>query len=194
MMTSNIVLSSFLSLCFYSLLTIGSLCLTFGQSAVCLTVSVSLSTSLWLLYFVSACLCVYSFSVSLSLSLYVSHILFKSFLFPLSSFPFPLSPPFLALSVTPTTVSHAIVSSILLFNLPLNCFWYLCFALRYCGSGPPPVMMSTTNRMSVVFITDSSVAYEGFTASYVAVNASTCKCWVQDTLNINCLVLLQLRF
>ena len=174
-MTSNIVLSSSLSLHAFTLYL--QLAVFVSHSGSLLSVSLSLSPSLLLCGSSTSSLsvCVYILSLSLCLSLYVSHIIFKYFLFPLSSF--------LALSVTPTTVSHVIVSSILLFNLPLNCFWYLCFAIRYCGSGPPPVMMSTSNRMSVVFITDSSVAYEGFTASYIAVNASTCKCCVQDTLN-----------
>ncbi|XP_041458355.1 cubilin-like [Lytechinus variegatus] len=44
---------------------------------------------------------------------------------------------------------------------------------RYCGATPPPVMMSSSNQMTVLFVSDSSVAFEGFTASYVAVNTST---------------------
>ncbi|XP_053408750.1 cubilin-like isoform X2 [Mercenaria mercenaria] len=44
---------------------------------------------------------------------------------------------------------------------------------RYCGSSMPPVATSTNNMMTVQFISDASVATEGFSASYVALNAST---------------------
>lgn len=44
---------------------------------------------------------------------------------------------------------------------------------RYCGGTPPPVLVSESNQMSVVFRTDSSIASDGFTASYAAVNTST---------------------
>ncbi|XP_033761795.1 cubilin-like [Pecten maximus] len=44
---------------------------------------------------------------------------------------------------------------------------------RYCGNTIPPSMTSTGNVMTVTFTADSSIAYEGFTASYVSLNAST---------------------
>ncbi|XP_072174323.1 cubilin-like [Diadema setosum] len=47
------------------------------------------------------------------------------------------------------------------------------FLGRYCGSTPPHALTSTTNRMSVVFSTDGSIALDGFTASYIAADAST---------------------
>ncbi|XP_021357124.1 cubilin-like [Mizuhopecten yessoensis] len=44
---------------------------------------------------------------------------------------------------------------------------------RYCGQTIPPSMTSTDNVMTITFRSDSSVAHEGFTASYVTLNAST---------------------
>ncbi|KAL3836256.1 hypothetical protein ACJMK2_021695 [Sinanodonta woodiana] len=44
---------------------------------------------------------------------------------------------------------------------------------RYCGSMYPPTLTSTNNVMVVLFVSDSSLAHEGFSASYVALNAST---------------------
>ncbi|XP_071787824.1 cubilin-like isoform X2 [Asterias amurensis] len=44
---------------------------------------------------------------------------------------------------------------------------------RYCGSSPPPILTTTGNMMTVIFHTDSSIAREGFTASYVALDATT---------------------
>lgn len=55
-----------------------------------------------------------------------------------------------------------------------NGFSPLCF--RYCGSTIPPVVTSTNNVLTVLFISDTSVANEGFTASYVGLNATTCMC------------------
>ncbi|KAK3572019.1 hypothetical protein QTP86_022249 [Hemibagrus guttatus] len=44
---------------------------------------------------------------------------------------------------------------------------------RYCGRSVPPSLTSTDNLMTVLFVTDSSTATEGFAASYVSINAST---------------------
>ncbi|XP_063777593.1 cubilin [Pseudophryne corroboree] len=44
---------------------------------------------------------------------------------------------------------------------------------RYCGRSIPPSMTSSDNRMVVLFVTDSSTALEGFSASYISINAST---------------------
>ncbi|XP_071156308.1 cubilin-like isoform X2 [Mytilus edulis] len=44
---------------------------------------------------------------------------------------------------------------------------------RKCGSTIPPVLTSSDNVMTVVFASDNSIAHEGFSASYVALNAST---------------------
>ncbi|XP_069122184.1 cubilin-like [Argopecten irradians] len=44
---------------------------------------------------------------------------------------------------------------------------------RFCGRTIPPSVTSSGNVMTVTFKADSSIAYEGFTASYVALNAST---------------------
>lgn len=43
---------------------------------------------------------------------------------------------------------------------------------KYCGTDTPPVLTSTGNLMTVVFHSDSSVALDGFTANYVALNSS----------------------
>ncbi|XP_060075561.1 cubilin-like [Ylistrum balloti] len=44
---------------------------------------------------------------------------------------------------------------------------------RYCGRMTPPSVTSTSNVMTITFSADSSIAHEGFTASYVTLNAST---------------------
>ena len=44
---------------------------------------------------------------------------------------------------------------------------------RYCGTPLPPSVTSVGDTVTVVFRSDSSVAAEGFTLSYVTVNAST---------------------
>ncbi len=44
---------------------------------------------------------------------------------------------------------------------------------RYCGTSAPPVLTSTENIMTVIFVSDDSIGNEGFAASYVALNAST---------------------
>ncbi|XP_078582053.1 cubilin-like isoform X2 [Branchiostoma floridae x Branchiostoma japonicum] len=43
---------------------------------------------------------------------------------------------------------------------------------RYCGTATPPVVTSAENVMTVIFQSDVSIAREGFTASYVALDAS----------------------
>ncbi|XP_061178089.1 cubilin-like [Saccostrea echinata] len=44
---------------------------------------------------------------------------------------------------------------------------------RYCGSDMPPSITSSSNFLTVVFASDESLAYEGFSAGYVTLNAST---------------------
>ena len=43
---------------------------------------------------------------------------------------------------------------------------------RFCGSQGPPTMTSTNNVMTVVFVSDRSIAMEGFSASYTTINGS----------------------
>ncbi|XP_076146859.1 cubilin [Alosa pseudoharengus] len=44
---------------------------------------------------------------------------------------------------------------------------------RYCGRSVPPSLTSTDNMLTVLFVSDSSQAVEGFAASYVSINATT---------------------
>ncbi|KAM4718445.1 cubilin [Anableps anableps] len=44
---------------------------------------------------------------------------------------------------------------------------------RYCGRSIPPSITSSDNQMTLLFVTDSSLSGEGFSASYVSINAST---------------------
>lgn len=44
---------------------------------------------------------------------------------------------------------------------------------RYCGSSFPSLITSTNNALTVVFQSDSSVAMEGFSATYITQNATT---------------------
>nr|XP_044991063.1 cubilin [Jaculus jaculus] len=44
---------------------------------------------------------------------------------------------------------------------------------RYCGKSIPPSMTSSTNSIKLVFVTDSDLAYEGFSIQYEAINVST---------------------
>ena len=43
---------------------------------------------------------------------------------------------------------------------------------RFCGNNLPPAMTSSSNALTVVFKSDSSIAREGFTASFVALDGS----------------------
>ncbi|XP_041670250.1 cubilin [Cheilinus undulatus] len=43
---------------------------------------------------------------------------------------------------------------------------------RYCGRSVPPSITSTDNQLSVLFVSDSSLGSEGFSASYVSFDAS----------------------
>ena len=50
----------------------------------------------------------------------------------------------------------------------------LCFCRnRYCGSVPPPVVTSVGNMLMVKFVSDSSISSDGFSASFVTLNATT---------------------
>ncbi|KAK2147338.1 hypothetical protein LSH36_558g01028 [Paralvinella palmiformis] len=44
---------------------------------------------------------------------------------------------------------------------------------RLCGSTNPGTVMSSSNQMMIIFVSDSSISMEGFAASYSSVNAST---------------------
>nr|XP_046226989.1 cubilin [Scatophagus argus] len=44
---------------------------------------------------------------------------------------------------------------------------------RYCGRSVPPSITSTDNLLTLLFVTDSSLVTEGFSATYVSINATT---------------------
>ncbi|XP_041824165.1 cubilin [Melanotaenia boesemani] len=44
---------------------------------------------------------------------------------------------------------------------------------RYCGRSVPPSITSSDNQLTLLFVADSSLSTEGFSASYVSFNAST---------------------
>ncbi|XP_015810319.3 cubilin [Nothobranchius furzeri] len=44
---------------------------------------------------------------------------------------------------------------------------------RYCGRSVPPSITSSDNQLTLLFVTDSSLNTEGFSASYVSINATT---------------------
>ncbi|XP_021476232.2 cubilin [Oncorhynchus mykiss] len=44
---------------------------------------------------------------------------------------------------------------------------------RYCGRSVPPSLTSTDNLMTVLFVSDISLATEGFSANYVSIDATT---------------------
>ncbi|XP_054478628.1 cubilin [Anoplopoma fimbria] len=44
---------------------------------------------------------------------------------------------------------------------------------RYCGRSVPPSITSTDRLLTLLFVTDSSLGTEGFSASYVSINATT---------------------
>uniref|UniRef100_A0A673AMU3 Cubilin n=1 Tax=Sphaeramia orbicularis TaxID=375764 RepID=A0A673AMU3_9TELE len=44
---------------------------------------------------------------------------------------------------------------------------------RYCGNSVPPSITSTDNLLTLLFVSDSSLAVEGFSATYVSINATT---------------------
>ncbi|XP_030624670.1 LOW QUALITY PROTEIN: cubilin [Chanos chanos] len=44
---------------------------------------------------------------------------------------------------------------------------------RYCGRSVPPSLTSTDNMLTVLFVSDASMAVEGFSAEYVSINATT---------------------
>ncbi|XP_029134023.2 cubilin [Labrus bergylta] len=44
---------------------------------------------------------------------------------------------------------------------------------RYCGRSVPPSITSTDNQLSLLFVSDSNLGSEGFSASYVSINATT---------------------
>ena len=46
---------------------------------------------------------------------------------------------------------------------------------KYCGDNLPPQMTSTGEKMSISFVSDSSIAHEGFMANYVQLDSSSGK-------------------
>ncbi|KAG2458577.1 CUBN protein, partial [Polypterus senegalus] len=44
---------------------------------------------------------------------------------------------------------------------------------RYCGRSAPPSLTSTDHMMTILFVSDSSLAVEGFSANYISINATT---------------------
>ncbi|XP_066539114.1 cubilin [Hoplias malabaricus] len=44
---------------------------------------------------------------------------------------------------------------------------------RYCGRSVPPSLTSTDNLLTILFVSDSSLSNEGFSANYVSLNATT---------------------
>ncbi|XP_068160694.1 cubilin [Antennarius striatus] len=44
---------------------------------------------------------------------------------------------------------------------------------RYCGRSVPPSITSTDNQMTLLFVSDSSLVTEGFSATYISINATT---------------------
>ncbi|XP_037612385.1 cubilin [Sebastes umbrosus] len=44
---------------------------------------------------------------------------------------------------------------------------------RYCGRSLPPSITSTDRQLTLLFVTDSSLSTEGFSANYVSINATT---------------------
>uniref|UniRef100_W5MX16 Cubilin n=1 Tax=Lepisosteus oculatus TaxID=7918 RepID=W5MX16_LEPOC len=44
---------------------------------------------------------------------------------------------------------------------------------RYCGRSVPPSLTSTDNLLTILFVSDASLATEGFSAGYVTINATT---------------------
>lgn len=47
---------------------------------------------------------------------------------------------------------------------------------KYCGLTLPPTIMSSSNMITMNFVADASVAFDGFIASYIFLNESTGKC------------------
>lgn len=49
---------------------------------------------------------------------------------------------------------------------------------RFCGSKPPPVLVSSSNTLTIKFVTDSSINYDGFMASYIFTNELSGKAFI----------------
>ncbi len=43
----------------------------------------------------------------------------------------------------------------------------------FCGTNLPPTLTTSDNRLSIVFRTDYSVGHDGFSATYVLLDADT---------------------
>lgn len=44
---------------------------------------------------------------------------------------------------------------------------------RYCGRSVPPSLTSSERQLTLLFVSDYSLSLEGFSASYVSINATT---------------------
>ncbi|XP_056155801.1 cubilin [Lampris incognitus] len=44
---------------------------------------------------------------------------------------------------------------------------------RYCGREVPPSITSTDNLLTLLFVSDSNLSFEGFSASYISINATS---------------------
>lgn len=47
------------------------------------------------------------------------------------------------------------------------------FMYRYCGRSAPPSITSTDSLLTLLFVSDASLSTEGFSASYLSINATT---------------------
>jgi hypothetical protein len=46
------------------------------------------------------------------------------------------------------------------------------FSSRFCGQQTPPMLTSTSEAMTIVFQSDSSISHEGFSATYITFDAA----------------------
>lgn len=51
-------------------------------------------------------------------------------------------------------------------------FFFVFVPNRYCGKSVPPSLISSNSSLTLVFVADSDLAYEGFLIEYESTNAS----------------------